>query len=66
MARTVSTRKLADALRVKPGAKVSLKDFDAGQTFGHDKATALQTAAELEARLRRSRTGCGQRPSTRS
>jgi PPK2 family polyphosphate:nucleotide phosphotransferase len=51
MARTVSTGKLGDALRVKPGSKVSLRDFDADQTFGHDKAAALEGAAELEARL---------------
>jgi PPK2 family polyphosphate:nucleotide phosphotransferase len=51
MARTVSTRKLGDALRVKPGSKVSLTDFDAGQTFGHDKAGAVETEAALEARL---------------
>jgi PPK2 family polyphosphate:nucleotide phosphotransferase len=51
MARTVSTRKLGDALRVKPGSKVSLKDIDAGQTFGHDKAGAVETEAALEARL---------------
>jgi PPK2 family polyphosphate:nucleotide phosphotransferase len=51
MARTVSTRKLGDALRVKPGSKVSLTDIDAGQTFGHDKAGAVETEAALETRL---------------
>ncbi len=51
MARTVSTRKLGDALRVKPGSKVRLTEFDADQTFGHDKAGAVETADALEARL---------------
>jgi PPK2 family polyphosphate:nucleotide phosphotransferase len=51
MARTVSTRKLGDALRVKPGSNFRLRDFDAGQTFGHDKAGAVETEAALEARL---------------
>ena len=51
MARSVPTRKLADALRVKPGSKVDLGRFDAGQTLGHDKVSAQATEAELEARL---------------
>jgi PPK2 family polyphosphate:nucleotide phosphotransferase len=51
MARSVSSTKLGDTLRVKPGSKVRLKDFDAGETFGHDKAGAVDTAAELETRL---------------
>jgi PPK2 family polyphosphate:nucleotide phosphotransferase len=51
MARSVPTRKLADALRVRPGSKVDLERFDAGQTLGHDKESALATEAELEASL---------------
>ncbi|MEO8228636.1 MAG: polyphosphate kinase 2 family protein [Chloroflexota bacterium] len=51
MARSVPTRKLADALRVKPGSKVDLGRFDAGQTLGHDKVSAQATEAELEASL---------------
>ena len=51
MARSVPTTKLASALRVKPGSKVDLTRFDANQTLGHDKETALATEAALEARL---------------
>jgi PPK2 family polyphosphate:nucleotide phosphotransferase len=51
MARSAATRKLIDALRVKPRSKVSLGRVDAGQTFGHDKASVLATEAELEANL---------------
>lgn len=51
MARSVPTRKLADALRVRPGSKVDLARFDAGRTLGHDKEPALATEAELEASL---------------
>ena len=51
MSRTVPTHKLGEALRIKPGAKVHLDTFDAGQTLGHDKASALRTEGELEASL---------------
>ena len=51
MSRSVPTTKLASALRVKPGSKVDLTRFDANQTLGHDKETALATEAALEARL---------------
>ena len=51
MARSVPTTKLATALRVKPGSKVDLTRFDANQTLGHDKETALATEAALEASL---------------
>ncbi len=51
MARSVSTPKLGDALRVKPGSKVDLAHFDPGQTFGHDKADSVASEAALEARL---------------
>ena len=51
MSRTVPTHKLGEALRIKPGAKVHLDSFDAGQTLGHDKASALKTEGELEASL---------------
>ena len=51
MARSVSTPKLGDVLRVKPGSKVDLAHFDPGQTFGHDKADSVASAAALEARL---------------
>ena len=51
MSRTVPTDKLGEALRIKPGAKVHLDTFDAGQTLGHDKASALRTEGELEASL---------------
>jgi len=48
---SVPIAKLAGVLRVKPGSKVRLKDFDAGQTYGHDKAGAKATEADLESRL---------------
>jgi PPK2 family polyphosphate:nucleotide phosphotransferase len=51
MARSVPTTRLASALRVKPGSKVDLAHFDANQTLGHDKESALATEAELEASL---------------
>ncbi len=51
MSRTVPTDKLGEALRIKPGSKVHLDAFDAGQTLGHDKASALKTEGELEASL---------------
>ncbi len=51
MARTVPTAKLGEALRVKPGSKVDLASYDAGQTFGHVKDAAVAAEAELEARL---------------
>ncbi len=51
MARTIPSTKLANALRVKPGSRVDLDHFDAGQTFGHHKESALATEAELEANL---------------
>jgi PPK2 family polyphosphate:nucleotide phosphotransferase len=47
----VPTGKLGDVLRVKPGSKVQLKDVDAGGTFGHEKAAAIESEAEGEARL---------------
>jgi PPK2 family polyphosphate:nucleotide phosphotransferase len=51
MARTVRTTSLGDRLRIRPGTKVDLDAFDAGQTFGHDKAQASATEAALEERL---------------
>ncbi len=52
MSRSIPTGKLGEALRVKPGSKVHLADFDAGETFGHDKAGAIETEADEEATLR--------------
>ena len=52
MSRSVPTRKLGDALRVKPGSKVDLSHFDAGQTLGHDKASAQAVESEIRARSR--------------
>jgi len=51
MSRSVPTDKLGEALRIKPGSKVQLDRFDAGQTLGHDKASALKDEGELEASL---------------
>ena len=51
MARTVSTPKLGDALRIKPGTKVDLAAIDANETYGHDKARAVADEAALEATL---------------
>ncbi len=51
MSRSVPTDKLGEALRITPGSKVHLDRFDAGQTFGHDKASAKKVEAELEASL---------------
>jgi PPK2 family polyphosphate:nucleotide phosphotransferase len=51
MATNVPTARLADALRIKPGSTVKLRDFDAGQTYGHDKAGVKDAEAALEARL---------------
>ncbi len=51
MADNVPTARLAGALRIKPGSKVRLRDFDAGQTHGHDKAGAKATETAQEERL---------------
>jgi PPK2 family polyphosphate:nucleotide phosphotransferase len=43
---------LRDALRVKPGTRVRLEKGDPGATFGHDKASAVETTQVQMARLR--------------
>jgi PPK2 family polyphosphate:nucleotide phosphotransferase len=48
---SVPTSRLSGVLRVEPGSKVRLKDFDASQTYGHDKAGSKTAETELEARL---------------
>ena len=51
MSRSVPTAKLGDALRIKPGSKVRLAAFDAGETFGHQKDAATEAEAAGEAKL---------------
>jgi PPK2 family polyphosphate:nucleotide phosphotransferase len=52
MSRSIPTGKLGDALRLKPGSKVHLADVDAAETYGHEKAAAIETEAEGETELR--------------
>jgi PPK2 family polyphosphate:nucleotide phosphotransferase len=43
---------LRDALRVKPGSRVRLEKLDASATFGHDKASSVDSTAAQMVRLR--------------
>jgi len=51
MAREVPTPRLGDRLRVRPGEKVDLANFDCSETYGHSKSEAQATETALEERL---------------